>query len=424
MDEAEDLVSKRLVVWDAVHHLWRNISVLSCKVKWIESGLKARITHLVQEFDEGNDKVGGEMEIDLKSFKYFLSPVQVFDKETMLRWKERKEFNLKVASIGTKANKDVDRLQRSLDKYKIQLQKMFEERKAKRIAHFEATAEENAKHKANAKTAALKRALKALLQEIVVDVRKGIVVLDESSKETKNEQLKRLAMERFASNWVVDQRKQLDLRLAEEAVELNEQLHDRQNEVLRLQQRIRAKADRDVTELSDVMRAKTRKRQKYLLTKVKFDPAIFKKAAPLAANCEHLKTKAWGDKYSKGVKCLMCGKELSQLDKEESQVYGYGSGADTWLVDAVRRHRDNEASFRFTKSEEITRVEVERRRLEKERREMEEQEGFFYDFQDLKIVYEFDQRHAKTIKRAGVFRQVSMENVYCLTNCYGRCITF
>jgi len=407
LDEAEDLVSKRLVVWDAVHHLWRNISVLSCKVKWIESGLVARISHSVQEYDEGNDKIGGEMDIDLKSFKYFLSPVQVFDKETMLRWKERKDFNLKVTAIGVKANKDVERLQRSFEKYKKQLRIMFEERKEKRMAHFDATAEENAKHKSNANTAALKRALKALLQEIVIDVRKGIVTLVEDSKESKNEQLKRLAKERFASNWVVDQRKQLEVRFAEEAVELNDQLHERQNEVERLIEKIRAKAERDVTQLSDAMRAKTKKRKKHLMNKVKFDPAIFKKAVPLAANCEHLKTKAWGDKYSKGVKCLVCGRELSQLEKDESQVLGYGSGADTWLVDAVRRHRDNEASFRFTKAEEITRVEVERRRLEKERREMEEQEGYFYDFQDLKIVYEFDQRHAKTIKRAGIFRQVT-----------------
>jgi hypothetical protein len=98
-------------------------------------------------------------------------------------------------------------------------------------------------------------------------------------------------------------------------------------------------------------------------------------------------------------------KELADLYKEESQILGYGSGCDPWLYDAVKRHRQNEQSFRFKTSNEIIKVENERRRLEKERREMDESESFFYDFADLKVVYEFDQRHAKLIKNAGIFRQ-------------------
>ena len=400
-------MSKRLVIWDAVNFKWRNIIVLSCQVKWIESGLVAKVTHRVQEYDDGNDKNGGEIEIDLKAFKYFLSPMQKFDKETMLRWKERKEFNLKITEIGRRANENVQRLQDTLEKYIKQMQKSFESRKQKRIAQFEATADQNARTKANVKTPAMKRVFKALLQDIVVDVRKGLVSLDLESEVSKNDQLKALAKERFITNWITDQRKQLEIKLTEESVDLNRKLQERHEDVKQLQRRIREKADEDVRNTTEVMRRKTQKRKKGLLAKVKFDPQVFKKAVPTAVNCEHLRTKAWGDKYSKGVKCLVCGKELSQLEKEESQLMGFGSGADTWMVDAVKRHRQNEASFRFKSSGEIAAVEVERRRLEKERREMEEQEAFFYDFQDLKIVYDFDQRHSAVIKKAGIFRQVS-----------------
>jgi hypothetical protein len=126
---------------------------------------------------------------------------------------------------------------------------------------------------------------------------------------------------------------------------------------------------------------------------------------PQAYNCEHMKTKAWGDNYGMGVKCLVCGKELSELHKEESQVLGYGSGTDPNLFEAVKRHRENEMTFRFKSSEELASVERERIRLEKERRELEMSEAYFYDFQDLEVIYDFDRRHAKSIKAAGIFRQ-------------------
>lgn len=382
--------------------------VLSCVVRWIEGGLKAQVTHRVQEYDEGNEKIGSEMEIDLSTFKYFTSPVQVFDKETMSRWRERKQYHENLTAISEKAKADQEKLENALHQYKKQMEKSFLQKKNRAIANFEATAKQTAETKANANTSAMKKVLKELLQEIVVDVRKGLLKLDEESTLSKNAQLKQFAKERFAQNWLVDQRRKLDVKLAEEAVELNQRLQQRQQEVKELQQKIQDKADRNTMELTEAMRQKTMRRKKHLLTKAKFDPAVFKRAVSNAANCEHLKTKAWGDKYSKGVKCTICGKELSQLEKEDSQLEGFGSGADPWMVDALKRHRQNEASFRFKKSEEIAAVEAERRRLEKERREMEESEAYFYDFQDLKIIYDFDQRHAKTIKQAGVFRQVRL----------------
>ena len=139
--------------------------------------------------------------------------------------------------------------------------------------------------------------------------------------------------------------------------------------------------------------------------RVTFPPEIFKKALPMASRCEHLRTKAWGDNYATGLKCVLCGKELTTMHEEESQLLGYGSGADPQLYLDVKRHRENEASFRFKNAAELARVEEERIRLEKERRFLELEENYFNDFQDLQAIYEFDHRHAKEIKQYGVFRQ-------------------
>lgn len=141
------------------------------------------------------------------------------------------------------------------------------------------------------------------------------------------------------------------------------------------------------------------------MNKVKFNPKDFSKALSKAPMCEHIKAKAWGDSYNTGVKCLQCGKELTELYKEESQLLGYGSGCSEWLADAINRHRANEAAYRFKHSNELILLDKERLRLEKERREIELSEEYFYDFQDLQAVYEFDRRHAKDLKANGIFRQ-------------------
>jgi hypothetical protein len=90
-----------------------------------------------------------------------------------------------------------------------------------------------------------------------------------------------------------------------------------------------------------------------------------------------------GDFYGKGVKCVACHKELTKIHLEESQYLGYGSGMDPALNEAVIRHRQNEATFKFTSSAQLKCVQEERIRLEKERRVMEESEIYFYDYDKL-----------------------------------------
>jgi hypothetical protein len=80
-------------------------------------------------------------------------------------------------------------------------------------------------------------------------------------------------------------------------------------------------------------------------------------------------------------------------------------GTDPDLYEAVKRHRQNEQAFRFTSSQQLQAVEGERHRLEKERYEQTLEDSHFYDFSDLTVLYKFDRRHAKDIKKYGVFRQ-------------------
>jgi hypothetical protein len=82
-----------------------------------------------------------------------------------------------------------------------------------------------------------------------------------------------------------------------------------------------------------------------------------------------------------GVKCLECGKELTELHQEESQLLGYGSGCNDLFAQSFDRYRQNEASDHFTDSQELESLEKEKLRREKERREMELSEIFFYDSQ-------------------------------------------
>jgi hypothetical protein len=140
------------------------------------------------------------------------------------------------------------------------------------------------------------------------------------------------------------------------------------------------------------------------LQQARFSPAKWALVCTPSTACEHLRCKAWGGPHGKGVRCLLCGKELTLLHLEESQKKGYGSGGDAWLDEAAQRHRkDGELGLR--QSSDKARVERERLRLEKERREVELQEVYFYDFTYLRVLYDMDMRHKAVLKEAGKVRQ-------------------
>ena len=141
------------------------------------------------------------------------------------------------------------------------------------------------------------------------------------------------------------------------------------------------------------------------VNRARWDEATFRKVVPQPYNCEHPRTKAWGNEYGNGERCRVCGKEVSNLFLEENQEKGWGLATDPALNEALIRHRADEATFKFTSGAQLVAVEGERRRLEKERREIFESEAYFYDFDGLRVTYEFDRRHRSEIKEQGIFRQ-------------------
>lgn len=401
IDEGNDIVGKKVIIFDEQNRRWRNVTVLDCMVKWVDNGLKANVTHLVQEYDGGYNKIGDEIVISLNSFKWFLSPTQKIDKDTIARWRERKRWDETLHEIKDKAEKVNKQMKISFDTYRRREERNFKRAKKRAWERFETSIEEEANEVAGSQVA--KRALKALFDEVMLDIRKGIIDIDE--EKSVNKQARAIAREKFVKNYVDTKRQELETQIEERRVEMKEIVLARQKEIKKTQQQILANADAEKRKLEGYIREQMKQRKEALLEKLKFPPQVFQLAAPKASNCEHLKTKMWGDNYGKGTRCMICMKELNKIEQEESQLLGYGSGADPVLCEAVKRHRDNEQSFRFKNSLEIVQVEEERRRLEKERRIMDENECYFYDYQDLKVIYDFDRRHAKNIKAAGIFRQ-------------------
>ena len=121
-----------------------------------------------------------------------------------------------------------------------------------------------------------------------------------------------------------------------------------------------------------------------------FDRAIrFFEGPSREGFCQHLRSKAWGDKYGKGVRCLDCGKEMTRTHEEPSQQAGLGGGDDPALCRRVARHRRNPASYRaetLDMAKELEEIEEERRRLEKEDYLVRQSDVHFYDFDEMKAV--------------------------------------
>jgi hypothetical protein len=401
VDEANDLVGKRLILWDETENKWRTIVVEECNIKWIESGLIAKIRHIIQEFDEGHEKIGKPFEIELAKYKYFHSPIQELDPDTVAKMKEKKSWMDTIDQLRYDLKKKLDMADKALEKYKRKSLKDLEKSKER----IQSTFDHNIYIKGNeiADYPAAKKKIKSMVPSVLLDMRKGVVIIDE--KKRRKDQAKDVARERFIEEWVAERRKDLQRKFRG----MDDEVYDDIEDKVALHQqhchKLQYTAEQEILKYKNLIRNQYLIIRKVYLEQAKFPKEVFKRVTPISYQCEHLRTKCWGDLYSKGVKCLVCGKELSSLHEEESQRLGYGSGASRVLWEAVSRHREDEENFRFKSNEELQLVEQERIRLEKERRIMQENECFFYDYQDLKVIYEFDHRHAKDIKNHGIFRQ-------------------
>eukprot|EP01038_Epipyxis_sp_PR26KG_P004244 gene4244-6023_t len=412
IDDANDLVTKRIVVYDDELKKWRNLTIISCNIQWVENGLKALISHNVQEYNDGFEKINEPFLINLSKYKYFLAHQQVVDVETIRAWREKKAWNERLEQINLIAQEVTTKYNKEFISFKRKEEKKTAKSKEKMMITFD----ENIEKEANTsfKKPVAKKFIRLYREDILVEIEKGIVVIednkdvpDESKKsvKSKSQQINDLIKSRYIEDFIENARKKLELQIEEMEGISKELIRSKYVDNKDAIAQVLNDANSERNELKKSINEKLRMQKNSLLQRIKFPPQVWKKVLPVVYNCEHLKTKAWGNNYGKGVKCMTCGKEIGDIEKEESQILGYGSGADVELSEALKRHRQNEASFRFTSSNQLQLIENERLRLEKERRELELNEAYFYDFQDLKVIYEFDHRHSKSIKEAGIFRQ-------------------
>jgi DNA-directed RNA polymerase subunit N (RpoN/RPB10) len=93
------------------------------------------------------------------------------------------------------------------------------------------------------------------------------------------------------------------------------------------QKRIDAKRHAELSILRGQRTVELRKR----LTLPDFDKIQLSKPH----NCEHVRCRAWGDCYGKGVRCVDCGQEMSKTHESFKQLAGVGSGDNSTLVEQV-----------------------------------------------------------------------------------------
>lgn len=241
LDEGNDLVDKRLMIWDVNKNVWRLVLVVECIVKWVDNGLLAVVTHRVQEYNEGNEKIGKEMEIDLKKFKYFMSPVQDVDLDAIARWKEKKNWDENIRVITENAKEKVFRLHQSFEVYKKREIKSLEVKREKAFDKLDDNVYKDAKKAVKGRAA--RRSLKLLVEEVLIDARKGLVMLKEKSKEKKREEAEVVAEERFIANFIKDKKQALIEIYDAKKEDLENDLVQKMEEVKNLQYRIVMKAD-------------------------------------------------------------------------------------------------------------------------------------------------------------------------------------
>lgn len=401
IDKGMDLIGKRLEVYDDVTNTWRHTVVVDCKVQWVENGLVAKTAQVMQEYTEYNDPIGEPFTADLSKVNYFPSPVQQVDDELLKKWKQKKAWEDRLKEINRVADIETHELRNDYKNYSEKLEEKFKKDSNKANHKFNSSVQTDAENYCN--TSAGMRRIKVHVASCLLDMKRGIVKLEPNEKPKIVAQ--KLGKERTLLEFVDKRKADLTAYISGKESEMvtkikqklfefkrNEEyiMEEFRSEKIRLDYAIKEQRDADIA------------RQK---ARVKFDPIAFDKCIPKAQLCEHLKSKAWGNSYSKGVKCSHCGKELTELHQEESQILGYGSGTSKEVYNALKRHRENEQSFRFKNSAELDLMESERVRLEKERRIMDVNESYFYDFQDLQVVYDIDRRHARLIKDSGKFRQ-------------------
>lgn len=401
VDRGNDLIGKRLEVFDDKTGYWRHVLVKDCKTLWVDLGTKAKCLHVLQEFSDTYENIGREFEVDMEKVRYFDSAVQIVDEAAVLKLREEKMQKDRLLEIDEAAEAQIVVLRDAVNRFRDEEVRTVAVSREKALKRFERSALTRAQKLIDSKNSL--SALRQMTNTVLLDMRKGTVPVLPGRK--PRDQAKELARERLIEDWTNQKRLEIETEFSEQSAEVQRRVDERLEQFRESEVKILADSRVERYNLEWIIKEKADAARAAVKARLKFRPAEFKKAQYQATSCEHLRTKHWGSNYDKGLRCLQCGKEISRIADEESQLLGFGSGCDPQLQEDLTRYRKNEESFRFKSSEELKRVETETMRLVKERREMEEAESYFYDFQDLTAIYKFDRRHAKSIKTAGIFRQ-------------------
>jgi hypothetical protein len=404
VDLAKKKVGSFMEIYDPAREVWRHVLVTECRIKWIEGGMVAFIRHTVQELDDIRRSIGGLFEIDFDAVRALDSPKQGDshdDAEAIRAYETQQEWNSRLVLLDSEATDDISKMRKEYVAMLSKEEEEFEEYKLKSFEDYQARIDDIAL--AVVQEGYAQRTIDGVIPEVLSEIKIGFLDRDESK--TLLLQAREESTIRFINNFKKNKMEELQQKHLRKESKLREKMEERLQDLRNAENNIVGNAKLQKRKVERLIKRQRKATQDAVMKKIRFAPGAFQKCIPKSDICEHVKAKAWGDMYSNGVRCNACGKELSEIHLEESQVLGYGSGSPAWLYDAVRRHRDNPASFRFKTSKELKRVEQERARLEKERYELDESECFFYDYQDITPVYEFDRRHAPLLKKEGAFRQ-------------------
>ena len=396
--EAKRIEKANIEIFDVGSQQWEQLVVLRCVIKWIENGTKPKIEHECKRLSGDMEPVGEPFMMDLKTVRFYVSEEKGTDSTAQESHKENERVRLKAEKAERDRLKRAEREARKKREAQEKENEQFEDAKAAAIERARETAEEEAKKKV--KDAAVKKEIQLTVKSVYHELRAGISgdaqkismggAKKEAERRWKEEFVKKAIVEcdeiwKAASEQRTKEAHEEEIRVAGERAQKEE-------------------ADKKlVEEKNKHILAAVSERTRNLKATIKIKN--FEKAVHKAPMCEHMRTRNWGDCYGKGLRCLDCGKELTRTDEEENQQKGIGSGEDPALVADIVLHRVNESSFRFRDGDHLRSIERERARLEKERREMDLARNVFYDYEDVKAIYEFDRRHKIYFKEQRIVRQ-------------------
>jgi len=404
LDAANMLVGKKLEVLLGTE--WQRSTIAECRVDWVDGGTVPQPLHKVVPVDATERKCGPASWEDLGKRRWYERKASVIaegDEAAAARFQANEARRLRVIE---ERKLEAEALAAKLDAREAWVDGLVGAEEAKRAAGLAAAAAHfEAYYRRISSTHLAREIIGVKTKRILADFRIGHGTASGLPEKISKGSAKNLATAEYAGEQTAREMVPVDAEWAERAASLDAFVADQRarwavTDAANEERSRRIERKREV-ELAALRAAKTRD------VRLRLTLPAFDKLVPhaKAANCEHLRCRAWGDCYGKGVRCVDCGSEMSRTHESAKQQAGVGSGDDSTLIDQVRRHRRNEASYRFRNEAELHRVEGERLRLEKDRREMELLDPLFYDFTDPEFIYQLDRRHRIELKARNVVRQ-------------------